>query len=78
MIWQDLTIAIAQGLFAVALVPTILAKSKPPVATSIPMSFGLIAITVAVGSLELWWSATTTFANAVLWAAIAVQGWRQR
>ena len=78
MIWQDLVIAIAQGVFALALIPTVLEKGKPPLATSLPISIGLIAITVAVASLELWWSAISTFANAALWAVIAFQRWHQR
>lgn len=76
MIWQDAVIAVAQGSFALALVPTLMTPTKPPLATSVPMAIGLTAITVAVATLELWWTATTGAATAILWAVIALQRWR--
>jgi hypothetical protein len=75
MIWQDAVIAGAQATFALALIPTILASSKPPLATSVPMAAGVLAITVAVATLELWWSAATGAVTTALWAILVIQKW---
>ena len=76
MIWQDAVIAVAQGSFAIALLPTVLSESKPPLATSIPTAAGLFVIGGAVATLELWWSALTVSATGALWLVIALQRWR--
>jgi len=80
MIWQDAVIAVAQGAFAIALVPTILSRDKPPLATSVPTAIGLSVIGVAVATLGLWWSTLTVGTTAALWAVIALQrsSWRRR
>jgi hypothetical protein len=76
LIWQDAVIAVAQGSFAIALLPTIVSDSKPQLATSIPTSAGLFVICAAVATLGLWWSALTVGVTAALWAVIALQRWR--
>jgi hypothetical protein len=56
--WQDWVLTIAQLVFVVSLIPSIIdVNQKPPLATSIPTVCGLVATTVAFATLTLWWSA---------------------
>lgn len=75
--WQDLVLALASLVFALALVPTILGKDKPTLATSVPTAITLYVITADYITLSLWFAASTAFLSATCWAIIAVQKARQ-
>ena len=71
--WQDIVLAVSILAFNIALIPTVLGKSKPALSTCvITLAFLLAVVTVYV-SLALWYSAVMSFINASLWAVIGVQ-----
>jgi len=71
--WQDIVLAVSIFGFNIALIPTIFSKHKPHASTGILTAlFQLLALVVFI-SLSLWYSATMSLLNAILWTVIVVQ-----
>ncbi len=77
MIWQDVVLFIGQWFFALALIPALRAKSKPPLATSIPTGSILLVFAGTYASLGLWSGAVAASVVGVLWLVLAVQKGRE-
>lgn len=73
MQWQDVVLSSGFVLFSVALVPSVLGKDKPALATSILTAFVLAVDTIVFATLSLWVSAAGSFLNFVLWSILGVQ-----
>lgn len=71
--WQDVVLAISVLAFNVALVPSLVGKQKPRVATSVLTAAFLIPELVVFISLSLWYSFTMTAINATFWTVLAIQ-----
>jgi len=77
MLWQDWVFSIGTWVFAIALVPTIRGKEKPPLWTSIPTAFFLTLFALTYFSLTLWLSAFSSLLTATTWYTLAFQKYRQ-
>lgn len=75
--WQDTVIAVCQGFFVIALLPTILSKDKPALATSAMTVVLVSIIAFCLGTLHLWFSVTTAVAIAIGWLVLAIQKAKQ-
>lgn len=75
--WQDIVLTICIFVFNLALIPSVLGKSKPEVSTSIVTATFLTLTVVVYISLSLWFSATMQAINASLWTALAIQKMKQ-
>lgn len=74
MTWQDKVLALGQGLFVLALIPTVMSTScKPPLSTSIPTAIILTVFAWTFSTLRLPWAANTSLASAVTWLIITIQ-----
>lgn len=71
--WQDWVLAITVAAFNVALVPSVLSKDKPRLATSVLMTCFLIPQAIVFISLSLWYSFVMVAVNILLWATLAIQ-----
>jgi hypothetical protein len=66
-----------QGVFIVALIPTMLhADKKPTLSTSLLITGGVATISVVYFTLFLWVSAIVTALHAMQWAVVAYQRWK--
>lgn len=74
MHWQDLALTAASLVFIIALIPTVLSDTqKPALSTSILNAAVSTGIAIVYVTLHLWFAATTTGVNGVLWLAIGLQ-----
>ncbi|TAH33465.1 hypothetical protein EYC59_05030 [Candidatus Saccharibacteria bacterium] len=71
--WQDVVLAISLLAFNLALVPSVVGKQKPRVATSLTTGLFIVPQLVAFASIKLWYSFAMAFINATLWFTLAVQ-----
>ena len=73
MEWQDIVLSVGSWVFAIALIPSVIGKDKPALATS--LSTGIILLVYAAGYVTRWlWSASiSTFLVAAMWLTLAVQ-----
>lgn len=71
--WQDIVFGIGNGVFALALVPTIRGREKPARLTCAGTVIALCGFVVAQISLALWLTAAVTVLEAALWTVL----WRQ-
>lgn len=75
--WQDMVITNVQWVFTIALLFTILDKTrKPTLSTSLISSLGIYVIAFTFSTLELWWSALSAAIMATEWGIIAYQRYR--
>jgi glycerol-3-phosphate responsive antiterminator len=79
MVWQDITITIANLLFTYALVPQVYhgfktKKKTVVIQTSLLTTLGLYSIGIAFITLGLLFSGIVSTINATLWALILIQG----
>ena len=77
MSWQDIVVAVSVLAFNIALIPSVLGKQKPRLATSITTALFLIPQIIAFVSLELWYASAMAFINAGLWVVLALQQMRR-
>ena len=75
--WQDFVLAASILGFNIALFPTVSGESKPAIATSLLTVLFQVAALVVFISLALWYSAAMSLMNALLWAILALQKYRQ-
>jgi heme O synthase-like polyprenyltransferase len=73
MRWQDIVIAVAQVCFVFAMLPSIVSKDKPALATSVMNIVLVLTITFCLLTLRLWLSAITACAIAATWSVLAIQ-----
>ncbi|MDP9211836.1 MAG: hypothetical protein M3N59_01005 [bacterium] len=73
MSWQDIVLSAGSVMFIIALVPSILSRDKPAMATSLMTSLVLIGFTVTYASLELWFTTIITIITVALWLTLFVQ-----
>ncbi len=78
MSWQDLVLASGGALFAVALIPSVIGRSKPALSTSILNSAVLLSYVVVYTQLKLWYATFTTTLVCGLWVILGVQKFQQR
>jgi len=71
--WQDIIYGIGGLVFAVALLPAVFSKSKPPLSTSVMTLVTLAIFSVASLSLNLYLAAVTQIMAALMWGTLAVQ-----
>ena len=77
MPWQDKVIAIGQWLFVIALIPTIKARDKPALSTSLMTGTILGVFAFTFTTLSLWISALSTLLVSGMWFILALQKYRQ-
>ena len=73
MVWQDFVFFIGQWIFIIALIPTLRAKEKPQISTSLVTAVTLAVFAVTYFTLGLWLSATASASIAGAWFILAVQ-----
>lgn len=73
MPWQDLVIALANLVMAIAVLPSLVSADKPATKTAILMIAAIIALIVSLASLGLWLSTLFVAINGLLWALLLVQ-----
>ncbi len=76
MIWQDYVFVVGNLVFIAALIPSIVGKDKPAIATSILTSITLYTFAFSFATLSLWGSAVLTFIVASLWLTLAFQKYK--
>lgn len=72
--YADVIVSGASVAFIVALIPALRALVAPPLRTSAIIAIGLTFMAVAMVSVDLYWSAFTTAAQAALWFALLAKG----
>lgn len=72
--WQDIAFGAGGFVLALALLPTLVSKTRPPRATSIMMLSVLAVFATAEASLALWIGTAGMIAQVVLWSIIAIRG----
>ncbi|MBV9159108.1 MAG: hypothetical protein JO019_00750 [Candidatus Kaiserbacteria bacterium] len=77
MHWQDIAISIAQWLSIIALFPTVAAKEKPALSSSILTTACIAVYSICYITLGLWISATSAALLALVWMLLGWQKWRQ-
>ena len=75
--WQDILIMCGGFILATSLLPTVLSKDKPPIATALPLCLVLGAYAVAFATLGFWLSMTTMTLQSILWGIVTIQKWRK-
>jgi hypothetical protein len=78
MTWQDILLTIGSILLLVALLPSVRAKDKPIVTTSLLTGTVLFVFAIIYASLDLWFSAAITVLTSTTWLVLAYQKARQR
>ena len=73
MAWQDIIIAAGQWVFLLALLPSILGKDKPALATSILTGIVLAVLAFTYATLSLRISTISAILVSVVWFTLAVQ-----
>ncbi|MEK7603460.1 MAG: hypothetical protein AAB459_04455 [Patescibacteria group bacterium] len=76
--WQDKVIAACQLLFFFTMLPSILSKHKPALATSIMNCVLVTVIVFCFFTLDLWYSVATAIPASAAWFILAVQKFRLR
>ena len=73
MIWQDIVIMVSCFGFAIALIPSIRGKQKPPRSSCFLTIVLLTAIAVSFGTLKLWLSLASEITAIVAWGVLFFQ-----
>lgn len=76
--WQDYAITVIQIFFCLTLIPMLLAKEKPPLASSISTGLALIAGAIIFATLSLWLAAASQAIVGIQWLTLAAQKITQR
>lgn len=77
MQWQDIVIAIGGWAATFALIPTLLAKEKPALSSSVLTVVILSSFTVCYVTLGMWNASVSTAALTIAWLVLAWQKWRR-
>lgn len=73
IIWQDAVLAICVLAFNIALIPSVIGKEKPRMATSFLTFTFLVPQAFVFFTLSLWYAFAMSTVNAMLWLALALQ-----
>lgn len=76
--WQDIILTVGTLLFLLALVPTLLGKSKPSPLTSLMTGGVLLVFAATYATLGLFFASITTAATGTAWLVIFWQTIRGR
>ena len=71
--WQDYLLTIVQVFFCLTLIPMLLAKEKPPLASSITTGIALLVGALTFATLHLWLAAASQAIVGLQWLTLAVQ-----
>lgn len=71
--WQDIVLAICVLFFNIALIPSVLGKSKPQLSTSALTFTFLIPQVFVFFTLSLWYAFIMSSINACLWGILIIQ-----
>jgi len=71
--WQDIVLAISIFVFNIALIPSVLGKSKPELSTSLVTTIFMTATVIVYASLSLWYATVMSAINTILWGILAFQ-----
>jgi hypothetical protein len=77
MIIQDIVFMIGSFIFAIALIPAILHKDKPPLKTSLTTFLVLVAFNICYLTLGLYLAFTSGILTAICWLILFLQKLRQ-
>ncbi|OGL31134.1 hypothetical protein A3F37_02015 [Candidatus Saccharibacteria bacterium RIFCSPHIGHO2_12_FULL_41_12] len=77
MSWQDYVFSLGSLVFTIALLPSVRSSDKPHIKTSIITAVVLTIFAGAYFSMHFYWSATVTFANAIIWYILFLQKYVQ-
>jgi len=72
--WQDWVLMVGGFGFSLALLPTILGKSKPATSSSLATFLLLSVFTVVYASLGLWKAVAANELTAIIWGILFIQG----
>jgi uncharacterized membrane protein len=73
MLWQDIILTGGSIVFIFALLPSVLNKDKPALATSLTTGIVLIVFALVYFSLHLWMAGATNSITSLLWFLLALQ-----
>jgi len=73
MEWQDIVLSVGSWVFAIALIPSVIGKDKPALATSLSTGIILLVYAAVYVTLSLWSASISTFLVAAMWLTLAVQ-----
>ncbi len=73
MIWQDVVIMVGCFGFALALIPTIRSKQKPPRSSCALTLFLLCLLVICFATLGLWLSFASEVAGMLAWGILLFQ-----
>ena len=73
MQWQDLVFTIGQIIFIISLIPSIISKDKPALATSVITAIVLFVFAYVDFSLSLYFASVAVAATGVGWTVLAYQ-----
>lgn len=76
MPWQDWVFSVGNGIFALALLPSVMGKSKPAFSSSLLTASVLAVFVGTFATFSLWLSAAVTTVSASMWLTLAVQKYR--
>lgn len=69
--WQDAVLTVVNVGYALALLPALRSRQRPPLYLSAYYGFGCAAAAVVFATLHLWGSTTLAAIQALLWIAVA-------
>jgi len=75
--WQDYALTIIQIFFCITLIPTLFAKEKPPLASSVSTGFALLVSATIFTTLHLWLAAASQAIVGIQWLVLAYQKYRR-
>lgn len=75
--WQDIVLAVSVLAFNIALIPSLLSKQKPRLATSVMTATFLVPEVIVFFSLSLWYSFAMALLNAIFWITLSLQRYAQ-
>lgn len=73
MSWQDIVISIGSALLTIGLIPTVVAKEKPAVTTSLTSGTIILVFAATGTTIGLWFTAAVQVITSGLWFVLAYQ-----
>lgn len=78
MQWQDVVFLIGQMIFNISLIPSILSKDKPALATSLITTIVIFVYVFVFSTLSLWVSSMAVASTGFMWSILAYQKWKEK
>jgi len=76
--WQDYLLSVGAVLLSLSMIPMLLNKEKPPLATSVPSALVMSMFVYINTTIDLWVLAVVNGIIALLWYWLAWQKWQSR